>query len=169
MNSLGKQNLPGVVSRTRENYVGPCSIYPVIMKIESRRVACLLICGLLLAAVCVSCVSSNSQTDQAFFSGDLPEETQALSDQKMERIIARLDDVEFPVEMERVCEAIGLPVDYIHGRYSATNAPPYLQTRSYHFHAHYELEFDTLINETNVSREFLIYDMRIWKKDEPKP
>ena len=139
------------------------------MRIEPGRVACLLICGLLLAAACVSCVSSDSQPDQAFFSGDLPEGIQALSDRKMERIIARLDDVEFPMGIERVCEAIGLPVDYILGRYSATNAPPYLQTRSYAFHAHYELELDTLINETNVSRESLIYDMRIWKKDEPEP
>ena len=82
----------------------------------------------------------------------------------MEKIIRRLGAVQFPMELEPLCKRIGLPGEFIAGRTQSQKEPPFEWTTVLHFHPRYGLKLKINPSELNESQDFVVHDMKIWKK-----
>jgi hypothetical protein len=121
---------------------------------EIRQVLLLLAAG----ALCASCATRMDPLG-------LP--TAPLPDRKVERIIRRLDKLEYPMDLTALCNRIGLNGGYLFGRTLEEKDPPFEWLTITHFHPRYGLKYKFIPKEVNERQQWIIYEMKIWKKEEP--
>jgi hypothetical protein len=116
---------------------------------------------ILLLVISMLCASCATQIDPL----GLP--TAPLPDRKVERIIKRLNKVEYPIEREVLCARIGLPSGYLMGRTMSEDDPPFEWFTIQQFHPRYGLKYKFDPKVVN-DKGWIVYEMKIWKKEKPE-